>query len=167
MVSRSTLQIHNRVIDIDEGTWVHTIHSQSGAGSCEDSVRWLSSEPSQQHPPDCTSQSWPAAHLKHTNKITAADSFSPIDWFQLKKNSINKLVHRSNYVYPFIHTHTHTIEGVVSRMHLAELRHVLDWVTTGRGGAYAGLTGDASSLQSAQKTKSEKFTEWFYKNSIL
>lgn len=105
MVSRSTLQIHNRVIDIDEGTWVHTIHSQSGAGSCEDSVRWLSSEPSQQHPPDCTSQSWPAAHLKHTNKITAADSFSPIDWFQLKKNSINKLVHRSNYVYPFIHTH--------------------------------------------------------------
>lgn len=66
-----------------------------------------------------------------------------------------------------IHTHTHTIEGVVSRMHLAELCHVLDWVTAGRGGAYAGFTGDASSLQSDRKTNPEKFTEWFYKNSIL
>lgn len=41
-----------------------------------------------------------------------------------------------------------TIENIVPRVHLTELGHVLDRVTTGRGGAYAGLTGDASSLQS-------------------
>lgn len=47
------------------------------------------------------------------------------------------------------HLHPHTIEDVVSRMHLAEQRHVFDWMTTGRSGANAGLTGDANSLQSA------------------
>lgn len=53
-------------------------------------------------------------------------------------------------LHPQTHTHTHTIEAIVSRMHLAELRHVFDWVATGRGGANAGLTGDAGRLQSAR-----------------
>lgn len=37
-------------------------------------------------------------------------------------------------------------------MHLAQLGHVFDWVTTGRGGADAGLAGDANGLQSEIKT---------------
>ena len=45
---------------------------------------------------------------------------------------------------------THTVEGVVSRMHLAELRHVPDRVTTGRGGSYAGFASDPRSFQSAK-----------------
>lgn len=44
-----------------------------------------------------------------------------------------------------------TIENIVPRVHLTELGHVFDRVTTGRGGAYAGLTGDASILQSKVK----------------
>lgn len=44
-----------------------------------------------------------------------------------------------------------TIENIVPRVHLTELGHVFDRVTTGRGGAYAGLTGDASILQSEVK----------------
>lgn len=43
-------------------------------------------------------------------------------------------------------TSLHTIEGVIPRVHLTELCHVLHWVTAGRGRAYAGLTGDAKSL---------------------
>lgn len=68
---------------------------------------------------------------------------------------------RDHYIYPF--THRHTVKDVVPRMHLAELRHVFDWVTTGRGGAYAGLAGDASSFQSAQietqRNSEERFSE--------
>lgn len=45
----------------------------------------------------------------------------------------------------------HTIEDVVSWVDLAKLRHVFDWMATGRGGANAGLTGDANSLQSDTK----------------
>lgn len=52
-------------------------------------------------------------------------------------------------------TSLQTIEGVVPRVHLAELCHVLHWVTAGRGGAYAWLTGDAKSLQSVQKQNRE------------
>lgn len=49
----------------------------------------------------------------------------------------------------------HTIEDVVSWVDLAQLRHVFDWMATGRGGANAGLTGDATSLQSDTKKKSQ------------
>lgn len=45
----------------------------------------------------------------------------------------------------------HTIEDVVSWVDLAQLRHVFDWMATGRGGANAGLTGDANSPQSDTK----------------
>lgn len=47
-----------------------------------------------------------------------------------------------------IYLHSHTIEDIVSRMHLAQLCHIFDRMTTGRGGADAGLTGDPSSFQS-------------------
>lgn len=50
-----------------------------------------------------------------------------------------------------IHRQERTVEDVVPRMHLAQLCHVVDWMTTGRGGADAGLTADTDSIQSAEK----------------
>ena len=140
----------NWVNDTNESTWFHTIHSQSGVGSCEDSVQWPLSKPSQPRPPSCMSQSQTAVHLKPTNNdhcclVTLKDLIFhlllPICYVQLDT--------WNNYI------HQHTIEDVVSRMHLTELCHVFDWVTTGRGGANAGFTCDTNSLQSVRNTPRE------------
>ena len=48
---------------------------------------------------------------------------------------------------------THTIEDVVSWVHLTELAHVFDWMATGRGGANAGLAVDANGSQSETGNK--------------
>lgn len=52
-----------------------------------------------------------------------------------------------------------TIEDVVSWVDLAQLRHVFDWMATGRGGANARLTGDANSPQSDTKKSQNKQTK--------
>lgn len=57
-----------------------------------------------------------------------------------------------------VETSLHTIEGVVPRVHLTELCHVLHWVTAGRGGAYAWLTGDAKILQSVPIQNQEEYS---------
>lgn len=62
---------------LGKGTWVQSIHNQSGVGSCEDSVQWLLSKPAQPRPGDCMSQSQTAAHLKHTKKDFIKPSLLP------------------------------------------------------------------------------------------
>lgn len=81
------------------------------------------------------SQSRTAARLKHVNKVVGAEFRAETIWYTVATTCIVR---------------AHTVEGVVSRMHLAELCHVPDWMTTGRGGAYAGLASDPCGFQSAK-----------------